>query len=151
MTATPRRDPRRDITAFLDALLFNFLIGNHDAHSKNYSLPLDGPDSIRLAPLYDLLSTSAIPGTSRKLAMKYGGENRPGYLRHRHLERLADELEVKPALVWSRAGAMWAQLFESIDAARRMLPTEFQAKPAIDEIVALIEERCERLGTLSQE
>ena len=54
--------PARDIIAFLDALLFNFLIGNNDAHSKNYSLLLDGPGAIRLAPLYDLLSTATIEG-----------------------------------------------------------------------------------------
>ena len=41
--------PARDITAFLDALLFNFVIANHDAHSKNYSLLLDGLGAIRLA------------------------------------------------------------------------------------------------------
>ncbi|MDX6603383.1 MAG: serine/threonine-protein kinase HipA [Solirubrobacterales bacterium] len=68
--------PARDIIAFLDALIFNFLIGNNDAHSKNYSLLLGGPGSIRLAPLYDLLSIAIIEGASRNLAMKYGGEKR---------------------------------------------------------------------------
>ena len=66
--------PARDIIAFLDALLFNFAIGNNDAHSKNYSLLLDGNGAVRLAPLYDLLSIAVIEGASRALAMRYGGE-----------------------------------------------------------------------------
>ncbi len=37
--------PAVDILAFVDALIFNFLIGNHDAHSKNFSLILEGPRS----------------------------------------------------------------------------------------------------------
>jgi len=35
---------------FLDALLFNVLIGNADAHSKNYSLLMEGPGAPKLAP-----------------------------------------------------------------------------------------------------
>jgi len=38
--------------------IFNLIIGNADAHAKNFSLlHIDG--AIRLAPLYDLLSTVA--------------------------------------------------------------------------------------------
>ena len=62
--------PARDIIAFLDALVFNFLIGNNDAHAKNYSLLLDGPDAIRMAPLYDLLSIAAIEAEARASAGK---------------------------------------------------------------------------------
>jgi serine/threonine-protein kinase HipA len=138
--------PARDIVAFADALLFNFLIGNHDAHAKNYSLLLDGPEAIRLAPLYDLLCTAVFTGTRRKLAMKYGGENRPGYLRRRHLDRLAGELEVKPNLVRSRAERMIELVGDNAEAARKALPPAFQDRPLLDEIAALIEERRERLA-----
>lgn len=138
--------PARDIVAFADALLFNFLVGNHDAHAKNYSLLLDGPEAIRLAPLYDLLCTAVFPGTRRKLAMKYGGENRPAYLRRRHLDRLAEELEVKPNLVRRRAERMIELVGGNAEAAREALPAPFQSQPLLDKIVALIEERRERLA-----
>jgi serine/threonine-protein kinase HipA len=138
--------PAVDILEFIDGLLFNFLIGNHDAHGKNYSLLLDGPRAIRLAPFYDLLSTAVFEGTRRKLAMRLGGENRPNYLRRRHLDRLADELEVKPSLVLQRAGLA----VEAVDArragARDRLPAEFQDRPVIDRIDAVIGERGERLS-----
>lgn len=137
--------PARDITAFLDALLFNFAIANHDAHSKNYSLLLDGPGSIRLAPLYDLISTVVFHGTDRKLAMRYGGENRPPYLRGRHLDRLARALGVKPALVRRRAISMRERTGAAIEEARRSLPTEFQDRPILDKMIEVLGERCEAL------
>ena len=50
----------------LDTVVLSFLIGNNDAHGKNYSL-LYLPDSpkAKLAPAYDLLSTVVYPGLSR--------------------------------------------------------------------------------------
>jgi len=138
--------PARDITAFLDALLFNFAIANYDAHSKNYSLLLDGPGSIRLAPLYDLISTVVFQGTDRKLAMRYGGENRPEYLRGRHLDRLARDLGVKPALVRRRAIAMRERTEAAVEGARRSLPAEFQDRPMLDKVIEVLGKRGEALA-----
>ncbi len=42
-------------TAFFEAFAFNVLVGNTDAHAKNYSLLLRGP-RVALAPLYDAAS-----------------------------------------------------------------------------------------------
>jgi serine/threonine-protein kinase HipA len=137
--------PARDIIAFLDALLFNFLIGNHDAHAKNYSLLLDGPGAIRIAPLYDLLSIAVIDGASRDLAMKYGGEKRASYLRRRHLRRLGDELEVKPALVERRGEAMTERVLAASEDARRALPVAFQGRPVLDRIAEVVADRSARL------
>lgn len=47
-----------ELTAFFRLLLFNYLVGNGDAHLKNFSLrrtPADG--AYHLTPAYDLLST----------------------------------------------------------------------------------------------
>lgn len=137
--------PARDIIAFLDALIFNFLIGNNDAHSKNYSLLLDGPGAIRMAPLYDLVSIAAIDGASRDLAMKYGGEKRVRYLRRRHLRRLGVELAVKPTLVERRATAMIERALATSEDARRSLPINFQDRPVLEKIVEVIAERSARL------
>ncbi len=63
--------PAVDVLKLLDAAIFNLLIGNCDAHGKNFSL-LYGVNGVVLAPLYDLLSTAAYPELSPKLAMKMG-------------------------------------------------------------------------------
>ena len=64
--------PVLDIPSFISGLIFNVLIGNADAHGKNYSLLYSGRDR-RLSPYYDLVSTLAWPELSKNLAMKIGG------------------------------------------------------------------------------
>lgn len=63
--------PAVDVLKLLDAVIFNVIVGNADAHGKNFSILYDaaGP---RLAPLYDLLATVAYPDLSPNFAMKIG-------------------------------------------------------------------------------
>ena len=63
--------PALDIPAFLNGLIFNVLVGNADAHGKNFALLYIGRER-RLAPLYDLVSTIAWPHLSKHAAMKIG-------------------------------------------------------------------------------
>jgi serine/threonine-protein kinase HipA len=63
--------PAVDVLKLLDAVIFNLIIGNADAHGKNFSILYDR-DGPRLAPLYDLLATVAYPELSPKLAMRIG-------------------------------------------------------------------------------
>lgn len=65
------------VRRFADALAWNWLIAGTDAHAKNYSLLLSGPEA-RLAPLYDIASALPYGTHERKLrlAMKLGGDYR---------------------------------------------------------------------------
>jgi serine/threonine-protein kinase HipA len=75
---TPNRtDAERDVRRFVDALIFNWLIGGTDAHGKNYGLLIGTNARVRLAPLYDVASIlcySDIDPRKAKLAMKIGDE-----------------------------------------------------------------------------
>lgn len=52
--AAPRaRDPDAFRLALLQAVTFNVVIGNGDAHSKNYSVMIERDGSVSLAPTYD--------------------------------------------------------------------------------------------------
>jgi serine/threonine-protein kinase HipA len=64
--------PVIEVPRFWDALAFNWLIGNCDAHGKNFSLLYDA-GSPTLAPLYDLVSTVVYPDLVTRLAMSIGG------------------------------------------------------------------------------
>jgi HipA-like C-terminal domain/HipA N-terminal domain len=64
--------PAQDLPTFWRALVFNWLIGNCDAHAKNYSLLYDR-SAPTLAPLYDLVSTTAYPELTTRLAMSIDG------------------------------------------------------------------------------
>lgn len=66
-------DPDSDVVRFLQANMFNWLIGGTDAHAKNYSLLIGAGNEIRLAPLYDL--SSQLPYAEMiapRVAMKIG-------------------------------------------------------------------------------
>ncbi|MEZ5284926.1 MAG: type II toxin-antitoxin system HipA family toxin [Vicinamibacterales bacterium] len=61
--------PAGAVLSLLDAAIFNLIVGNADAHGKNFSL-LYRAGTITLAPFYDLLSTVVYPELSTKMAMK---------------------------------------------------------------------------------
>ena len=61
--------PAVAVLAFLDVAIFNVIVGNADAHGKNFSV-LCQPGAVTLAPFYDLLSTVAYPVLSPNLAMR---------------------------------------------------------------------------------
>ena len=61
--------PARETLKLLDAVIFDIVIGNADAHGKNFGL-LCTEGSAILAPLHDVLSTIACPELSPKFAMK---------------------------------------------------------------------------------
>ena len=90
---------------FIRMVLFNFLIGNCDAHAKNYAvLYHEGKPS--LAPAYDLLSTMVYDTIAKRFAMSIGGETRMGMLRRAHFEQMAKSCGLKPKLVLTELDSM---------------------------------------------
>lgn len=67
--------PAGAVLSLLDAAIFNVIVGNADAHGKNFSL-LYREGSVTFAPLYDLLCTVSYPDLSPRLAMKVGSAAR---------------------------------------------------------------------------
>lgn len=61
-----------DRNALFDRLMFAWLIGNCDAHAKNYSILEPGTANARLAPAYDMLSTEAYPDLAKTLGTAIG-------------------------------------------------------------------------------
>ncbi|MBQ6376175.1 MAG: HipA domain-containing protein [Lachnospiraceae bacterium] len=70
---TKSADPVQDQLRLWDLIVFNFLIGNADAHLKNVSLLYDESlKGVRLAPFYDILSTSVYDSGTRDMAVYIG-------------------------------------------------------------------------------
>jgi serine/threonine-protein kinase HipA len=61
--------PAVEVLKLLDAAIAQVILGNADAHGKNYSLLYRG-GAVTLSPLYDLLCTVAYPELSPRFAMK---------------------------------------------------------------------------------
>ena len=82
----------------LDNVVFNALIGNHDAHGKNFSL-LYTPAGAVLTPLYDALCTAIYPTLSDKMAMKIGSKYKFSDVQARAWAQFAAEAALSPAQV----------------------------------------------------
>jgi serine/threonine-protein kinase HipA len=130
--------PLIDLQRLLDAVIFNCLIGNTDAHGKNFSL-LYGPEreEVRLAPLYDLVCTVYYPELSRKMAMKIGGEYVLDRISPRHFEKLAEEAGLAKPLVKRRVPELAAKVIDA-------LTTIELNRPGVEKIATIIRARCEK-------
>src|SRR6185312_8588028 len=78
--AAPRaRDPDGFRLMLLQAVTFNVVIGNADAHSKNYSAMIGRDGSVSLAPIYDaapvMYLDSAFKGTGHVINGKTSIDN----------------------------------------------------------------------------
>ncbi len=70
-------NPLEDIQELWKRIIFNYIVGNNDGHIKNYSLLYsDDLKSIRLAPAYDIISTTVYEQGSKNLSMAFGSESR---------------------------------------------------------------------------
>jgi len=98
--------PVLDLARLLDAVIFNYLVGNNDAHGKNFSLLYRGVGTAnietRLAPLYDVVSTRYYPELTRELAMKIGGEYSSDRVTKTNFEQLAGDAGLAKPLVRRR-------------------------------------------------
>lgn len=94
--------PVIDLKELLQGIFFNLIIGNNDAHGKNFSL-LYQEQTIRLAPFYDMISTVYYPNLANKMAMKIGSKYDFDSLFPRHIEQMAKEAKLSMALVRKEA------------------------------------------------
>lgn len=67
---------RIDLARYFRLVVFNLVLGNADAHLKNFSL-LENGDGLRLSPAYDLINTLVYPQYERNAALDIGGSKRP--------------------------------------------------------------------------
>lgn len=97
--------PGPDILRLFDAVAFNYLIGNNDAHGKNFSFLYEGGVA-RLAPLYDLVCTQAYPGLAAEVAMKIGDERKPDRILAKNWLKFFNDAGVSPAVARKRLEGM---------------------------------------------
>jgi serine/threonine-protein kinase HipA len=97
--------PGPDVLRLFDAVVFNHLIGNHDAHGKNFSIIHDAGVA-RLAPLYDLVCTQAYPELAAEAAMKIGNERKPDRIDGKNWLKFFNDAGVGPAVAKRRLRAL---------------------------------------------
>lgn len=128
------------ILRLLDYVIFNALIGNHDAHAKNFSLLYSGEFPV-LAPFYDTLSTAVYLALTSKMAMKIGSKYKYSEVLGRHWDQFAEASGLARALARKRI----LDLATSLPPTARKLQSDpgrgFAGNAVVERIIAMIEQR----------
>ena len=135
--------PAADIIEFLRRIIFIFLIGNGDAHAKNFSVLHHGKAS-RLAPAYDLLSTVVYPELPAKLAMKIEGRNSMEWITRAKFLRMGTKAGLSERLVNSEMNKLLKRMDKELDSFTRKLQEQY-ASSIYAEIQAGIRRRMQQL------
>ena len=114
-----------DRLAFIDRMIFNFLIGNADAHGKNSSILYRQKGGRSLAPIYDVMSTLVYPALSDDGAMSIGGAKRFADVRRENFALMAREAGMRPALALGRLDAIASQMLHHAESLAQELATEW--------------------------
>lgn len=111
-------NPVIDLQALWDVTVFNWAIGNCDAHGKNFSLLYESR-SPRLAPFYDLVSTLVYPELDTRMAMSIGDARQLDEVNASAFAQLARLMKIGERNALARA----TSLIELIKGSARLLMT----------------------------
>lgn len=139
---TVTRPSATTVLQLLDYVFFNTLIGNHNAHAKNFSLLYTGKRPT-LAPLYDALCTAAYPELTNKMAMEIGSQNTFKGIMPRHWEQFAK----KNGLATAQTKKRLTKLARELPVAAQDMLTQselygFEQRPIHDRLLDTVEQRC---------
>ena len=129
------------VLRLLDCVIFNALIGNHDAHAKNFSLLYSGKAPV-LAPFYDTLSTAVYPTLTPKMAMKIGSKYKFSEVQARHWAQFAQSAGLARAPARKRILELANALPGAARALQQASGSRYLGNAVVECIVVLIEQRC---------
>jgi serine/threonine-protein kinase HipA len=130
--------PAQELARLIRAVAFQWIIGNCDAHGKNYSLLYD-QGAPTFAPLYDLVSTVIYPELTSRLAMSIDGARQIEDVDRDAWTELAGDADFRPAFVTKTA----ADLLERAHAEARTLVS---MPPDDNDVARQIADRIRRLA-----
>ncbi|MCC5452894.1 HipA domain-containing protein [Rheinheimera sp. UJ51] len=129
--------PAQTRLKLLDAVIFNLIIGNSDAHGKNFSFYIGKQEGISLAPLYDLVSVvyeaQQVPDLDTHLAMAIGDNFEIGNISAYDLLAFAEQVGIEHAYLKRRLNRL-CQLVTTM-----VHKLDFTADPLSQEQLAHIE------------
>jgi len=131
--------PGLDVQLFFERVLLNFLLGNGDAHLKNFSLLETDEGGLRLSPAYDIVCSKAVIPKETDSALTLNGK--ADKIRRGDFERCGEALKIPSKIVsdiLERFRESQPVMLEEIQHSR--LSAELQ-----DKVRQVIEERHQRL------
>ena len=132
------------LAGFIDTLAFNFIIGNADAHAKNFSI-LYRDDRASLAPLYDTLSTAVYPNLTPRMAMNIGGAREFDDVSAASFDAFAAKCDINPKFVRDRIARLSDGLAGAMDDVATELSDTGHPSPIYKDIAAQSQSRLMQL------
>ena len=136
-----------DTLEFIRRIIFTFLLGNGDAHGKNYSVLYHGRTA-SLSPMYDAMSTTIYPEVSARLAMKIGGEYAFKWITRGKFLRMAEKLGISPRTMVKEIERMLKRIAKHAPEVADKLSRRFPS-PCYERIVKGISLRSRQLMRIS--
>jgi serine/threonine-protein kinase HipA len=127
-----------DFVEYIRRLAFMVLIGNHDAHLKNWSLYYPAPLRARLTPAYDLISTIVYVPDQPKLALNLFKRRRFDEVLRGDFERLAEKSHVDVARTLSTVDETVARFHEAWRDDAAHLPLSMDQRHRLDRHIAAL-------------
>lgn len=131
--------PGLDVQLFFERVLLNFLLGNGDAHLKNFSMLESEGGGLRLSPAYDIVCSKAVIPRELDCALTLNGKQNK--INRSDFERFASSLKIPPIVV-HRIIERFEQSYPLMAAeiSQSRLPAEMQ-----DKVRQIMKERYQRL------
>lgn len=142
----------RNRLSLFHGVVFNFLIGNGDAHGKNFSILYEERETESLSPFYDLMCTVVYSnGYKAKMAMKLGGKYKFKDVAARHWEKLGSALGFRPDFVRRQVLTMNDRIVEAaVVLSDELNKNPETASPIYKKIVSVINSSQPQMRNLRQ-
>ncbi len=133
--------PGYDAQLFFERVVFNFIIGNGDAHLKNYAVTYKDKETIRLAPAYDIVCSKLVIQGEEDSALSING--RKNELKREGFDKFADYLNIPIKIRYEK--------FEKgLTLMKTIIKNSEIKKEAQEQFISIIKERLSRMD-LAQE
>lgn len=133
------------LVTFLQAVTFNVVIGNADAHARNYSVLLERNGDVSFAPLYDLISTRYYPTLDAEPAQLISGVDDIDDVRIEDLVAEAAAWGLPESLALSRLTATVRRALNALQTAVEAAISKGADREATEAVATLIEKRAKVL------
>ena len=129
--------PGYDTQLLFERVVLNFILGNGDAHLKNYSISYRDRDNIRLTPAYDIVCSKLVLPNEEDSAITIDGEKNK--LRQEDFDKLAEYLNIPVKIRYEK--------FEKkFDVMRKIIEASRIDRGKQQKFLEIIQERISRLN-----
>lgn len=116
--------PGLDVQLFFERVVFNFLIGNGDAHSQNYSIIYSSQEGVRLSPAYDIVCSKLVILNDKDSALTINGKD--NNLTRNDFDAFAENLKIPQKVRYEKFVGQTNQIKEFIQESQ--LPDDFKKR-----------------------